>query len=86
VGYHLEITQFFVRPPWFMSTPSRKRLVDIIKVLRALEQGAEQAGLGEGFKALVAKTRRDFGRKQWLMEALAKEGWAESAGRGGASK
>jgi hypothetical protein len=53
-------------------------------VLRALEQGAERAGLGEGFKALVAKIRRDFEKKPWLMEALAKEGWAESAGRGGA--
>ncbi len=60
-----------VVPP-FMSTPSRKRLATIIKVLRALERGAEQAGLGEGFKALVAKIRRDFARKQWRMEALTK--------------
>ncbi|HEU4410906.1 MAG TPA: hypothetical protein VFS43_36980 [Polyangiaceae bacterium] len=72
--------------PQFTSTPSRQRLVDIVKVLRALQQGAEQAGLGEGFKALVAKIRRDFERKPWLMEVLAKEGWAESAGRGGASR
>jgi tetratricopeptide (TPR) repeat protein len=72
--------------PQFSSSPSRQRLIDIVKVMRALQQGASAAGLGEGFKALVAKIRRDFERKQWLMEVLAKEGWAESAGRGSASR
>ncbi|HEU4412855.1 MAG TPA: hypothetical protein VFS43_46875 [Polyangiaceae bacterium] len=65
--------------PQFISTPSRQHLTDIIKVLRALERGALEAGLGKGFKAVIARIRRDFGRKKALMEAIEKEGW----GRGG---
>jgi hypothetical protein len=67
--------------PQFTSTPSRKRLADIIKVLRALQRGSAEAGLSEAFLALITKIRQDFGRKQPLMEALTKEGWAETSGR-----